>query len=122
MAFRFESLKIWHMARDFSHQVYQVTASFPDSERYSLSSQMTRAANSVSLNIAEGAGRDTGADFNRFLGLAVGSAFEVASASFLALDRGYVDQETHHCLYSAAEKLAKSINSFRKTLETNKHS
>lgn len=52
MPFRFESLKIWQQARDFSNHVYQLTACFPDGERYSLVSRMTRAANSVSLNIA----------------------------------------------------------------------
>jgi four helix bundle protein len=117
MPFRFEGLQIWHQARDFSNEVHRLVAGFPDSERYSLVSQMARAANSISLNIAEGSGRDTGLDFNRFLGIAMGSAFEVASASFLALDRGYINTDVHHALYVQAEQLAKSISSFRRTLK-----
>jgi len=115
-SFRFEGLQIWHNARAFADKIYKLTASFPDMERYSLVSQMTRAANSVPLNIAEGSGRDTNTDFNRFLGIAIGSLFEVVSASFLALDRGYIDRQTHGALYEEAERLAKSMNSFRKTL------
>ncbi len=117
MPFRFEGLQIWHQAREFSNDVHRLVAGFPECERYSLTSQMTRAANSVSLNIAEGSGRDTDVDFNRFLGIAMGSAFEVVSASFLALDRGYVDSRTQNVLYEKAEQLAKSINSFRRTLK-----
>ncbi len=116
MAFRFEGLEIWQQARDLSDSVYRITANFPEHERYSLVSQMARAANSVSLNIAEGAGRDTYTDFNRFLGIAVGSAFEVASASFIALDRGYISSRVHEQLYAQAECLARMINSFRRTL------
>ena len=120
MPFRFESLTIWHQARSFSNRIYEVTACFPDVERYSLISQMTRAANSVSLNIAEGAGRDTDIDFNRFLGIAMGSIFEVISASFIALDRGYIDSNLQEAIYLEGEVLAKSINSFRRTLAGHK--
>jgi four helix bundle protein len=117
MPFRFESLQIWRQARALSRRVYEITARFPDQERYSLTSQMTWAADSISLNIAEGAGRNTADDFNRFLGMAMGSTFEVAGAAFLALDRGYIDAHTHTAIYNEAEQLARSINSFRKTLD-----
>lgn len=116
MPFRFEGLQIWHQAREFSNAVHRLVAGFPDHEK-NLTSQMTQAANSISLNIAEGAGRDTDTDFNRFPGIAVGSAFEVAGASFLVLDRGYVDPKAQSVLYEQAEQLAKSINSFRWTLK-----
>jgi four helix bundle protein len=116
MPFRFESLDIWHQARKFAGLAYQVTARFPDHEQYGLASQMNRAANSISLNIAEGAGRDTSTDFNRFLGIAVGSIFEVVAGSFLALDRGYIERQVHDDLYREAESLARKINSFRRTL------
>jgi four helix bundle protein len=75
-----------------------------------------RAANSISLNIAEGSGRDTPTDFNRFLGMAIGSTFEVASGLSLARDRTYIDEQTRKTLYDQAEHLARAINSFRKTL------
>lgn len=59
MAFRFESLEIWHMARAYATRVYAGTAKFPRKEDYGLTSQMNEAVNSISLNIAEGAQKVT---------------------------------------------------------------
>jgi four helix bundle protein len=114
--FRFESLKIWHMARAYATKVYAVTARFPRHEDYGLRSQMNRAVNSVSLNIAEGAARSTNKAFDYHLEIAVGSTFEVVGASFLALDRGYITEQEQQMLYDEGEQLAKSINAFRRTL------
>ena len=59
MPFRFEGLEIWHLARAFIDLIYEVTARFPRSELYGLTSQMNRAAHSIALNIAEGSGLTT---------------------------------------------------------------
>lgn len=116
MPFRFEGLDIWHMARAYAGNAYEITPRFPQHERFGLASQLNRAVNSISLNIAEGSGRDTNRDFDRFLGIAIGSVFEVVSGLFLALDRGYISESQHKQLYEEGEQLAKSINAFRKTL------
>ena len=79
MAFRFESLEIWHIARAYAGKVYAATSRFPRHEDYGLRAQMNRAVNSISLNIAEGAGRSNDTAFDYHLEIAVGSAFEVAS-------------------------------------------
>ncbi len=116
MPFRFEGLEIWHKAREFSARIYEVTAQFPQHELYGLASQLNRAANAVSLLIAEGAGLDTNAQFNHRLGLAVGEVFEVVSGSFLALDRKYVIAEKQAEIYEWGDALARKINAFRNTL------
>jgi len=54
MAFRFEELKVWQMALDLSNEIDLLSKRFPADERFSLSSQIKRAADSVVLNIAEG--------------------------------------------------------------------
>ncbi|UCC61905.1 MAG: four helix bundle protein [Anaerolineae bacterium] len=116
MAFRFESLEIWHRARAYATSTYQVTGRFPRHEDYGLKSQLNRAVNSISLNIAEGSGRGTDRAFNAHLGIALGSLFEVVSGLFLALDQGYIDEAAHRRLYEEGEVLAKSVNAFRRTL------
>lgn len=82
--FTFEKLETWHKAIDFADMVYSVTKSFPGDERFGLTSQMRRAAVSISSNIAEGSSRFSKTDFARFLEIATGSVFEVVSQSFLA--------------------------------------
>ena len=116
MPFRFESLDIWHMARDYSRKVYSATARLPRHEDYGLRSHMNRAANSIGLNIAEGSGKGSNKAFDYHLEVAIGSTFEVAAASFLAADNAYVTTDEQRVLYDEGQKLAKSINAFRNTL------
>ena len=104
------------MARGYAGKVYAVTAKFPRHEDYGLRSQMNRAANSISLNIAEGSAKGSNKAFDYHLEVAVGSAFEVAAASFLAADNAYISSEEQETLYVEGQKLAKSINAFRNTL------
>ena len=54
MPFKFEKLKIWEAAIEIADKVHILTRSFPKEELFSLTSQMKRAADSISLNIAEG--------------------------------------------------------------------
>lgn len=75
----FRRLKIWADAQDLTEAIYRSTATFPGDERYGLTSQMRRAANSIAANIAEGCGRLGDREFARFLRIAAGSAAEVES-------------------------------------------
>ena len=116
MAFRFETLDIWHMAMKYASLVYSATAKFPRHEDYGLRPQMNRAVNSISLNIAEGAAKSSNKAFDYHLEISVGSTFEVVGASFLAEQRNYITKEEQKVLYDEGERLAKSINAFRNTL------
>jgi hypothetical protein len=60
--FRFEKLEAWQLAIELARRVYSATSHFPDAERFGLTSQMRRAAVSISSNIAEGSGRATDTD------------------------------------------------------------
>lgn len=104
------------MARDYARKVYAATAKFPRHEDYGLRSQMNRAVNSISLNIAEGSAKGSDKAFDYHLEVSIGSAFEVVAGSFLAVDNGYVTKDEHAELYEDGQKLAKSINAFRGTL------
>jgi len=116
MTFRFESLDIWHKARAYAAKVYPLSAKFPRHEDYGLRSQINRTVSSISLNIAEGSGKDSNKHFDLYLENAMRSTFETIGASCLALDREYITSAEHQMLYAEGEKLAKSINAFRRTL------
>lgn len=106
--FVFERLETWQKAIEFADFVYSLTRSFPGDERFGLTSQMRRAAVSISSNIAEGSSRFSKTDFARFLEIATGSLFEVVSQSFIARKQGFLADADFHRLYSAAEEQGNS--------------
>ena len=73
----YRELTVWQRAMDLVVEAYQISQSLPATERYGLTSQLTRAAVSVPANIAEGQGRLTSGDFARHLAIARGSLMEV---------------------------------------------
>jgi four helix bundle protein len=75
----YHQLEIWQRAMSYAAEIYRFSAQFPDSERYNLTSQLRKAATSVPLNIAEGAGCSTNGEFVRFLGYAYRSLKEVVT-------------------------------------------
>jgi 23S rRNA-intervening sequence protein len=83
MAFRFEGLEIFELAIDFARVVYEITRQFPREEMFGLTANLRRAATSVALNIAEGAGRGTKRDFAHFIDVAAGPSSKWLPASDL---------------------------------------
>ncbi|HEY1716879.1 MAG TPA: four helix bundle protein [Verrucomicrobiae bacterium] len=117
MKFRFEKLDVWHEARAINRSIYQVTKTFPKHEMFAMTSQLRRAAVSVSANIAEGAGRNSDRDFAHFLEQAYGSLMEVVSILYLAADESYVSEMEFDPLLDELEKLAKRIAALNRSLE-----
>jgi four helix bundle protein len=114
--FGFERLDVWQKAIDFADLVYRVTLAFPDDERFGLTSQMRRAAVSVSSTIAEGSARFSKADFARFLEIATGSVFEVVSQSFISRRQGFLAETDFAALYAAAEEQGRMLSGLRKSV------
>jgi four helix bundle protein len=69
----FEKLQVWQDSKSLAVMIYKVTSTFPDDEKYGLTSQMRRAIVSVSSNIAEGSSRNTKKDQAYFYGIAYSS-------------------------------------------------
>jgi four helix bundle protein len=117
MPFKFEKLIVWQKAVDLSDMVNRVTKDFPKDEVYILTSQIKRAADSVSLNIAEGSTGQTNPEFNRFLGIALRSAIEVVGCIFLAKRRGYISDDNFDKIYHMCEEILVMINALRNSLK-----
>lgn len=79
-----EELAVWQKAIDLTVCIYQLTRRFPKDELYGLVSQLRRAAVSVASNIAEGRGRLNQREFRQFLGIALGSIFEIKTQLVVA--------------------------------------
>ena len=84
------NLRAWQQAVDLVCVIYRFTESFPDSERFGLSSQMRRAAVSVPANIAEGFARSGTKELIHFLSIASGSLSELDTLAEVAVKLGYV--------------------------------
>jgi len=80
----FYELTVWQRAIDLTVCIYALTRKFPKEETYGLTSQLRRAAVSVASNIAEGRGRLNHAEFRQFLGIALGSTFEIQTQLIVA--------------------------------------
>ncbi len=101
---------------DFADGVYGVTRRFPGEERFGLTSQMRRAAVSISSNVAEGSGRASKRDFAHFVEIAYGSLMEVVSQVQVAFRQAFVGQTDRDDLYSRAEELARMLSGLKATL------
>lgn len=114
MPFKFEKLIVWQKAVDLSTEVHSLTQTFPKEELYVLSSQIKRAADSVSLNIAEGSTGQSNKEFSRFLGYALRSNIEVVGCLFLAKK----ENKFNH-IYNMSEEILVMINGLKKSLKNN---
>ena len=89
---RFEEIEAWQKARDMNKDVYKITGNSSFSKDFSLKDQIRRASVSIMANIAEGFGRKSRKEFANFLNMAHGSAAELQSHLYIALDIGYIDR------------------------------
>ncbi len=88
----FEDLDAWKVGRELSNLIYSLTKSGPFTRDFGLADQIRRAAVSAMSNVAEGFERGSNKDFVRFLFVARGSAGEVRSLLYVALDQGYITE------------------------------
>ena len=114
----FRELVVWKKAIELTITIYKTTESFPKIEVYGITSQMRRAAISVSSNIAEGSGRGSNADFSRFLDMAKGSAFELETQTIISNRLGYFQHEIAKSLESQLIEIQKMITGLQRTLKS----
>lgn len=107
----FKKYDIWEISHKFTLQIYGLTNNFPSHETYGLTSQLRRASASIPTNISEGCGRDSDAEFSRFLTIAVGSASKVEYLILLSKDLNYIDFKTY-------ERLNEDINTVKRKIYT----
>lgn len=113
----FRELDIWKKALGFSKEIYLLTKGFPISELYGLTSQMNRSSVSIPSNIAEGASRDSNKDFNRFLQMAIGSAFELETQIILAFEFDLISKKNADELIKELNEIQRMMNGFRLKLK-----
>ncbi|MBP5668070.1 MAG: four helix bundle protein [Salinivirgaceae bacterium] len=113
----FEKLDVWHNARSLAKSIYLITNDFPNFEKYGLSSQIQRAAISISSNIAEGIGRTSAKEQKRFVEIAYGSLMETLSQLYLAVDLEYIKIDVIDDIRPLIETISYQLSRLRKTID-----
>jgi len=108
----FRDLLIWQKGMQLVKEVYKLTRTFPKSEDFNLSSQMKRASVSIPSNIAEGFGRSTKKDFQRFLYIALGSIFELQTQIIISYEQDYINQQQYDSINELTREVERMLCSF----------
>jgi len=116
----FRDLLIWQKSMLLVTAIYKSTASFPDSERFSLTSQIRRCATSIPSNIAEGFGRRSTGDYLRFLQIAFGSLYELQTQLEIAVNLNYLQQNNFDVLYEQSREVERMMSSFIQKIKPKK--
>ncbi|RPA67647.1 four helix bundle protein [Cyclobacteriaceae bacterium YHN15] len=115
----FKNLKVWEKSVDLAVKVYQVTAEFPNEEKFGITSQMRRSSVSVPSNIAEGTARNTSKAVLNSLDISLGESFELETQAIIANRVGLLDQETFSEIETDISEVQRMIHGFMQTLESN---
>jgi len=114
---KFEDITAWQKGREVTRLVYKVSRTGEFGKDFALKDQIRRACISVTSNIAEGFERGGNKEFIQFLGHAKGSAGEVRSQLYIALDETYLSQEQWQELHDRCLEISRLIDGFIKYLQ-----
>jgi four helix bundle protein len=114
---KFEDIESWKKARKLTKEIYEATATGKFFRDFGLKDQIRRASVSILSNIAEGFERGGDKEFSQFLGIAKGSCGEVRAQLYVALDQGYLSQESFDTLSTHAVEVSELLSGFIRYLK-----
>jgi len=115
--FKFEKLIIWQKAMDLGEDINEIALTFPDYEKFNLSSQIRRAADSIALNISEGSIGQSVPEQKKFMGYSIRSLAEVVTCLHKAKRRKYISQEEFDKHYDFSFNLMNMMISFKNKIK-----
>ncbi|MEX0783038.1 MAG: four helix bundle protein [Dehalococcoidia bacterium] len=111
----FQEYAVWQLGHEIVLDVYAATKKFPREELYGLTSQMRRAAYSITMNVAEGSAKSD-SEFHQALTVSLGSAAELEYQILLSQDLGYLPPDAYQALDSKVKREKRMLVSFMKAL------
>ncbi len=113
----FKELAVWQRAVEMSLAIYKLTSTFPDMERFGLTSQLRRASVSVASNIAEGYGRSTREEYILFLGHARGSNCELQTQRVISRALGFGSESSHRAVERLSGEVSRMLVAMMRKLQ-----
>jgi four helix bundle protein len=114
----FRELNVYKKAVDFTENVYRITRIFPHDEVFGLNSQLRRASNSISLNIAEGAGSKSNKEFRQLISYAIRSGYECGACFDISLRLSYLNKPKYDALTTQINEIISMLIGLSKSLPT----
>jgi four helix bundle protein len=114
----FTKLEAWKEGHVFVLAIYKKTKEFPKDEVFGITSQIRRAAVSITSNIAEGFSRHSWKEKLQFYAIAMGSLTEVENQILIARDVGYMTNEEFHNLANQVVRVGKLLTGLLKKSKT----
>jgi four helix bundle protein len=108
----YRELEVWKEAKKLVAEIYQITKTFPDEEKWCLTQQIRRAAISIPSNIAEGIGRNHAKDTIQFLYTSRGSLYELETQLFISFDLNYLNEGTLENVFISCNQVGKLLAGF----------
>jgi len=115
--FKFEKLKVWEKVIQLSNDIHSMTREWPKEELYILTSQIKRATDSISLNIAEGCTGQSNPEFRKFLGYSSMSALEEINCLYLVKGRNLINEEIFNNKYETVGEIVKMIFGLKNSIK-----
>jgi len=113
-----KDLEVWRKGIDFVVKIYSDSEGFPDSERYSLISQLRRAAVSIPANIAEGFGRNHKKELLQFLNIAMGSAAEIDTLLLISRKLSYISDVRYDELTELLDHISRMLKNLSRSISS----
>jgi four helix bundle protein len=107
---KFEDITAWQKSRELTSRIYRITGQGQFSKDFGLKDQIRRASVSIMSNIAEGFERSGTGEFTQFLATAKGSAGEVRSQLYVALDQDYITKTDFEFLHGGVTQISRMIS------------
>jgi four helix bundle protein len=118
----YQDLIVWRKGVDLVVEIYALAAKLPATERFSLCSQLKRAAVSVPSNVAEGFGRWHAKEFAHFLLMANGSVKEIETQLHVCVRLGFLERKQTSQALLLATEISKMIFAIRNKLDSRRGS
>ena len=112
----YKKLYVWVSSISLVKNIYKLTRKFPKDEMFVLTQQLRRAAISIPSNIAEGAGRNSNAQFKNFLQISIGSCYEAETQLIISKELEYISEEELDTISKELDSIMKMNHNLQKTL------
>jgi len=114
----YKDLIVWQKSMCLVTEIYKATKSFPEEEKYGLTSQIRRSAVSVPSNIAEGYGRNSTNDYLRFLQISISSLYEMQTQIEIAYNLKYLSTDKFQHPYDSSREIERMLSSLIRKIKT----